>query len=218
MTEHPILFNGEMVRAILKGRKTQTRRVMKSQPYTLRTEGFGYPTKAGGFVSINSPHCLAECPFGIPGDRLWVREALEVVANWGSIHYTADNAICYDPEIMPENALADVFVEHYGNQYEANEAKGVPSIFMPRWASRITLEITDVRVHRLQDISEEDALAEGPGGGACYIGCYDQTSTYWKLPAPIANFARLWDSINLKRCPWSSNPWLWALTFKEVRG
>ena len=261
MKEHPILFSALMVREILEGRKTQTRRVVNPQPvgekcgdsaYYEWAEALAescnqYPTADAVHEKSNSirshkrifpfrnpegrlfsPSCL----YGRPGDRLWVRETLEVVSNWGTIHYAADNAPCYDPDYVkagfPYCSEADAIVERYGDSYYANEAKLVPSIFMPRWASRITLEITDVRVQRLQDITDIDAYAEG---------CNDDGHPYLSPfggRAVVNNFAHLWDSINAKReggrkthdkehlkarkpYSWDANPWVWALRFKTVK-
>lgn len=172
MKERPILFSGAMVRAILEGRKTQTRRLVKPQP----------PSTARS----KKPWCSVEdllkaCPYGVAGDRLWVRETF---ANNGyELFYRADGVAL--PPRMP-----------------SGPAKWKPSIFMPRAACRLVLEVTAVRVERLQEISGGDAWAEGVSDG----------------PRPslaIACYRRLWDSLNAKRAPWASNPWVWVLTFSR---
>lgn len=218
MKERPILFSAPMVRTILEGRKTQTRRVMKSQPYTLRTEGFGYPTKAGGFVSLQSPHCLAECPYGKPGDRLWVRETfapwrrtcIESPLEWESLVTSEDRGGLTLNQWVEERGHHEIEVAYRADTVD-NDG-WMPSIFMPRWASRITLEITEVRVQRLHEISCQDVWDEGSevmlreySDGT--IGCVAATSWYRKL----------WESIN-GAGSWAANPWVWALSFQRVEG
>lgn len=173
MKERPILFSGEMVRAILDGRKTQTRRVIKPQgePYTIEDVD------------------VLKCPYGIPGDRLWVRETFADLRGMGFGHkwaYRADT---------PEGSESDRIRIGYGVRWK-------PSIHMPRWASRITLEITDIRVERVQDITYIDAKAEGVE--------YEKGYT-----DPREAFATLWNSINAKRdYGWAMNPWVWIIEFK----
>ena len=217
MKERPIPFSGPMVPSILAGTNTQTRRVLKSQPYTLRTEGFGYPTKAGGFVSIESEHCLKECPYGKPGDRLWLRESHWRFTGcayqgrpWESFRESPDeyaySAVCYDDSPILQSAQ------------DAAAVVRVPSIHMPRWASRITLEITEVRVQRLQEISEKDAVAEGiyrnpvgRGGGWRYA---EDEPTYGFA---VSAYRHLWESINGPGS-WDANPWVWAISFRRLCG
>lgn len=176
--ERPIIFNGAMVRAILAGEKTQTRRVVKPQP--------------GGMDSyygkdFRKDFSGRKCPYGKPGDRLWVRET------WGVGHN-------YDA--IPPNLLRGLEANTHYRAMNIEIAEVVdpikwrPSIHMPRELSRILLEVTAVRVERLQDISEKDAKAEG----LC----------------KTSSFRTLWDSINAKKYPWDSNPWVWAITFKVV--
>ncbi len=192
-----ILMSGPMVRAILEGRKTQTRRVMKPQPTTP-------PRMVGGallaWVDKNKKmpahiHGFV-CPYGQVGDRLWVRETFALMIPAGaSIH----------AERIP----------HY--RADADTApRWTPSIHMPRWASRITLEITGVKVERIQDISEEDAMDEGIDRRffveqGISIGESDENIPYRR------GFHILWDSINAKRgYGWDVNPWDFALTFKVI--
>lgn len=186
MNERPILFSGPMVRAILDGTKTQTRRVVKPQPkgeVEFIRESYAGP----GWYVAAKPHTddyYVRCPYGVPGDRLWVREtwALPYKENW----LEAKDDIVY--RASPRDSSTPV--------------KWVPSIFMKRWMSRILLEIEDVRVERVQDISEDDALDEG-------IDNYDD-------PARQV-FADLWDSINAKSgFSWESNPWVWVIKFKTI--
>jgi len=177
--ERQIIFSGEMVRAILEGRKTQTRRVIKPQPI--------------------DKLWMAVCPYGERGWRLWVRESWRpadlgrVPGERQPIQYRADEA---------------TLERHYHvapAAYFPGEAKWRPSIHMPRWASRITLEVVAVRVERVQDIREDDAFAEGICGGD------------W-LGDPVGEFAKLWDTLNQSRgFGWSVNPWVWVIEFKRVQ-
>lgn len=173
MTEKPILFSGSMVRAILEGRKTVTRRVIKPQPSSGIRQSPLYPS------GIEDGHGREMCWKYRPRDRLWVRET------WQTGEY-AGNEPCgpvyraTDPEWGTECV---------GWQWR-------PSIFMPRWASRITLEVTDVRAEKLHSITEEDAMAEG-----VYHRC---------------DFKALWDKINGVKYPWASNCYVWRIEFKRV--
>lgn len=201
-TEHPILFTGEMVRAILDGRKTQTRRVVKPQP-----EGVEQ-----GIPFLNGPGRLCnqaiKCPYGKCGDILWVRETWAHVLADGSDVGKGSRTVIYAadcPLTMP---------------------RWRPSIHMPRWASRITLRITSVKAERVQDIGHEDVFAEGiverphPGPLRCQqYGLPSWTSDLgprWRISTGDA-FAELWDSINAKRgFGWEANPWVWAITFERM--
>ena len=220
MKERPIIFSAPMVRAIQEGRKTQTRRVVKPQPsekgedelnpgdvvFQISTERKLMKLKESRGEGMRRAGLLNgynyNCPYGRTGDRLWVREA------W-SVGYEYDH-------LPPKSILKTSRI-----QYEAgplffephNRGKTRPSIFMPRWASRITLEIAGVRVERLQDISESDAEAEGCEGwyDPLVEGCTDGRN-------PSDVFQELWDSINGKKHPWESNPWVWAIEFKKLDG
>jgi hypothetical protein len=187
--ERPILFNGEMVRAILSGRKTQTRRIVKPQPPDMCE----WDQASRTFVSKDARYgVLRPCPYGTVGDRLWVRET------WGlnsgnfsflSLRYFADD----ERRLIPGKTLLDVH-DYWGKR---------PSIHMPRWASRITLEITGVRVERLQDISEADAAAEGV------------TLKEPELETYYSGFTSIWESINGPDS-WLANPWVWVVEFRKV--
>lgn len=196
MIEHPILFSAPMVRAILEGRKTQTRRIVKNLSWELVGDDDGSPDY--GFVRRNGKEEVwpeGACPHGRPGDQLWVRETFGI------------------PDAPYEERRKDLVSYRADESLELAELNRYfwrPSIFMPRWASRITLEITGVRVERVQDITARDAEAEGAEradhgehlnhDGACWVEAYE----------------RLWDQINAKRAPWSSNPWVWVVQFKRV--
>jgi hypothetical protein len=199
MKERPILFSAPMVKAILGGHKTQTRRVIKPQPEVHTSEKpWGENVKVMQWrdkidTPLNiAPDCLRSfCPYGQPGDHLWVRET------FSEAHYT------YGAENTPSSRI--VYRADMPNT--SNFLGWKPSIFMPRWASRIMLEITDVRVERVQETSEGDVIAEGIDWAECNHS-YSQA---------IGAYADLWDNINAKRgYSWEINPWVWALTFKRV--
>lgn len=202
MTERPILFSAPMVRAILNGVKTQTRRILKGS-----TEFRGPYNPAYIEAHRNSPGWASICPHGQPGDRLWVRET------WGS----ADNWL-HDCETNPPRCVAyraDKAARNFDPPYDVDTSdwgawermKWRPSIHMPRWASRITLEIVAIRVERLQDISETDARAEGYPGDIIDGINYAVGAKNW--------FRSLWEQIN-GHDSWAANPWVWVIEFKRV--
>lgn len=189
MKERPILFSAEMVRAIMEGWKTQTRRIVKHQGKGETDEILYFDTTFG-------------CQFGNPGDRLWVRETFSAlqpyygpsdeIPDWINYVYRADFSEDADPE-------------QWGGKW-------TPSIFMPREASRIILEITGLRVERLHEITYEDAKAEG------------METVYIEYPKgkerivtdPRDNFAQLWENINGPGA-WDLNPWVWVIEFKRIQ-
>jgi hypothetical protein len=209
MKERPILFSAPMVRALLDGSKTQTRRVLKQA--TGPSLSVGIEDEPGvaelSWLSGDGPgHDVHEtvkkvsCPYGVPGDRLYVREA------WRS---TGDGGRCDD---MPPRDLQPhaVWFEADGMAPAAECAgKARRAFHMPKWASRVTLEITSVRVERLQDISEADAIAEGCAGGHGAISDYGYHAT------PCEHYHWLWDSIN--GGSWAANPWVWIVAFRRIR-
>lgn len=216
MKERPILFSSAMVRAILLGSKTQTRRVVKPQPVYRDVQGlFASWVFKGGLLYPNAKtDVLAMCPYGQPGDRLWVREAHSIgpgpnavlepvesggVLRWPHITYAADGA-----------------VERKDERWKGIFGKSRPSIHMHRWASRITLEVTGVRVERLQDLSEADARYEGiqqcEGGSMDYLA-----NDYAQGYSSVASFRSLWESLN-GASSWDANPWVWVVEFKRVEG
>lgn len=211
--ERPILFNGDMVRAILGGRKTQTRRIIQngkfaeSVVYRPPSARIAETTPGGEYVYY------AHCPFGEVGDRLWVRET------WAKI-YKGD--ACMNSDLGLDCHECDGCVIEYkadtGNKYPGawpedekdNEMCGrwTPSIHIPRWASRILLEITGIRIERLNDISEIDAESEGVGF-LRDVPDADERLTAREL------FMCLWDSVYKKRGGgWDTNPWVWVIEFK----
>lgn len=204
MTDRPILFSGPMVRAILQGRKHQTRRLtglkqFNSCPDRWRREGEHFAFD-GGFEYAPVPRC----PYGQPGDRLWVRESAKLNSvcrdQWVSVHYLADDELIEYP---------------YRDPKPFNFLKPTNSLFMPRWASRITLEVTNIRVERVQQISEEDAEAEGfpiHVVERTFLKCYPEPNE--RARKRIEAFARYFDLLNPGT--WDLNPYVWVLEFKEV--
>ncbi|GJH15010.1 hypothetical protein CBA19CS22_00730 [Caballeronia novacaledonica] len=222
MREIPMLFSGAMVRAILDGRKTQTRRVVKSS----RAWPIEFVGGAGdredpscyGFEDLNSAQwwTLAPsdavdshqipCPYGAPGDRLWVREACgahELREGLDGVRYAADGGFV---PIDGTQEAVDWWIVL--NSYRGLKCATVPPIHMPRWASRITLEITGVRVERLQEISQDDAEAEGINFLRS-VPDADETLDARGL------FHCLWDGINGDGA-WAANPWVWVVEFKRA--
>ena len=207
--ERPILFSAPMVRAILEDRKTVTRRAIKVQPHIDASGNFCVGSSNYGQDGYGKPvtkHFVSGCcPYGKPGDRLWVRETTEADYANGAVlsRYVADRepvlyAGCGDPGYNGSVAHWDY------------PRKSRPSIHMQRWASRILLEITAVRVERLQDITEEQAMAEGVGAQA--IESFRAVGV--DRPVGFA-FRDLWTSINGGES-WTANPWVWVVEFKRV--
>ena len=198
MRERPILFSGAMVRAILSGQKTVTRRACKPQPsaHAHTTSADGNPMSAWWETGKDINHC----PYGQPGDRLWVRET------WARVGTTDPGYLTYRatyPRCLPaglENVPADI--RDAGERWR-------PSIHMPRAACRILLEITAVRVERLQDVTEQQALAEG------VASCAQDLDPDGNGYSPGELFSILWSSIN-GTDSWNANPWVWVVEFKRV--
>lgn len=195
MKERPILFSAPMVRAIIDGSKTQTRRVVKPQPIYDGKFAGGWKVvgKHGHEAATCGPLVSELCPYGHPGDRLWVRENFCPIYPQDP-HYNGGRPIEYDYGATYQHGyrLGDLI---------GKKKKWKPSIHMPRIASRITLEITGVRVERLQDISEADAQAEG---------------VVWEQGQTATNvFESLWESINGPES-WEANPWVWVVGFRKA--
>ncbi|HFP9401516.1 TPA: hypothetical protein ACT16L_005442 [Klebsiella michiganensis] len=238
MIERGMIFNAEMVRAILDGRKTQTRRIMKVQPEPSKSRpgDFWFSSKklesmvhVSDLVPGNSPiadchlffqeHC---CPFGAVGDRIWVRET------WGVVSHELDEDGRIQPW-TPDRPATAIHEMPFGNGYYSGHAIYAadgdftwgdddgygdgrscwkPSIHMPRWASRILLEITDVRVERLKHIPRAGIIAEGyPAERESTGGQYD----------PFLWYRDLWESI-YGPDSWQANPWVWVIEFKRIEG
>lgn len=224
MRERPILFSSPMVRAILAGTKTQTRRVVKpprNRPaFVLLDHGNGWWPYQSDDDDGESALCddgmehPYTCPYGRPGDRLWVRETFAAAIYSDGMRFV---------EYKADRSLSDF--DGYDNPAGG---RWRPSIHMPRWASRITLEITDVRVERLQDISEADAVAEGVRRGDCKLhdlgdgvamfldeSGWFAPERYTRHNAPRHAFREAWETINGPES-WVANPWLWVIEFKKL--
>lgn len=227
ITERGMIFNAEMVRALLSGRKTQTRRIMKPQPEPCPRGGHWWPSNVfktmlhvedemqngkGGWGGLVGD----ACPFGAVGDRIWVRETWGVVS-----HAFSDDGLMID--WVPDRPATAIHEMPFGNGYysgyaiyaadgdftwgdddgyEDGRSCWKPSIHMPRAASRILLEITDVRVERLRSMSQDDARAEGV------------IAASGPMEAGLA-FRELWDSIYGEES-WKANPWVWVIKFKRI--
>jgi len=252
MIEHPIIFSTDMVRAILAGQKTQTRRVVRPQwpndsiieeMSATTPEGWQTIGHSGRWWDAGCCSYQRHCPYGVPGDHLWVRENWKLV-NWQwedpeqKIMYSDGSTKWVNPDLryIEEQPFDAWLMREYERvtkhpvahavldpRYEDDTRWEVdeqalpwrPSIFMPRWASRIVLEITGIRVERVQEINQQDARAEGVKGGKWGDPGVDWVSTSgvdWIVP-----FRRAWDAINAKRgYGWDVNPWVWVIEFKRI--
>lgn len=216
MKEHPIIFSGPMVRAILAGTKTQTRRIVRAdcqgyEKLDLGERGILYQggmreqawTKGGRWV---------RAPYA-PGDRLWVREALRKSREYPGFGF----GVKYDADYVQTAHAAGCPTGYCGRALWPWKSTHLTGRYCPRWASRLTLEVTEVCVHRLQEISEEDAKAEGmefhDGRGVGCSGYRHSRDHGYVYETAARAFAVAWDSINGKRAPWESNPWVWAIRF-----
>lgn len=226
MADRPILFSGPMVRALLDGRKTQTRRVMKQTPpdwCSHSDPGFSVLTPRGhvefrGQFEGEYAAAFIKLPFW-NGDRLWVREAWRTSPTYDDLKPSdmgGDESIFFEADGAWESwGWGDIGCVSGGRFRQG--------IHMPRWASRLTLTVTRVRVQRLQEISNEDAKAEGvehdqDRARGRVIGWRDYLNRGWKCGTATGSFRSLWDSLNAKRAPWESNPWVVAYTFTVARG
>jgi hypothetical protein len=220
--ERPILFNGPMVRAIIEGRKTQTRRIIKPQPQLIESSGRWYWKKAldvHGQPLVDASRYWWEyygtSSYGKSGDRLWVRETFAIEHqvdhdqkppfNDGRPVQTIDEFGWRQPHYRATDPTPELEYE------DGNEEPGVrwkPSIHMPRWASRIDLEVIGVRVERLQDISEDDCIAEG-------IAISQSGTICAEFGMGRRLYRQLWESIN-NAGSWDKNPWVWVIEFKRM--
>lgn len=213
MKERPILMSAPMVRAILAGTKTQTRRVVKGapegwapigpetfNPIVINRHGNREPGPDAFGAGNEDGDCWICCPFGAPGDRLWVRESFAKIDGQTRSWIETDYRATY----THGDRLGDTL---------GIKKRWTPSIHMPRSASRITLEVTEVRVERLQDISDADALAEG------VERCTSDTSLVARSlvngSMHVDRYAKLWESINGPGS-WDANPWVWVVSFRRL--
>lgn len=210
-TTRPIICTGESVRAYMDLRKTETRRVMKVQPdYVIDNEPYWH---VGGFRLRPEATNPLRCPYGKPGDRLWVKETWQQIEWWGQncILYRAHCPDDCQDLATPSNGIERIRI-----------TKWRPSLFMPRWASRLTLEIVSLRAERLQDITFDSCLAEGIVWTEQWDTCKGETITGDSMDEAWDQYTReayrdAWDAINAKRgYSWDSNPWVWVLQTKLV--
>ena len=202
MKERPILFSAPMVRALLDGSKTQTRRVVKPAPGDVPGTMRHPDVAIFGALAHAAYGDEWRCPYGQPGERLWVREAWQ--HQEGGAIYDAAGGVA---DAFESETVYRASRPHYPGPWK-------PSIHMPRGASRIDLEIVDVRVERLQNISEADAIAEGIGLNPSAVGV--RMSGDNPEPMAVAMYRALWEQIN-GAGSWDANPWVWAVSFKVVR-
>jgi len=233
MKERPILFSAPMIRALLAGTKTQTRRVAPIAELDIRqhdrgmvTWGVKFSRPVKGAISSHSGGKLTEdqarnviasmfCPYGVPGDRLWVRETHAIVPRTA---YRCSDGV--QQTLRPDDDH-DAAIYREGWERSNGGFRWRPSIHMPRWASRITLEIVAVRVERLQDISEADAIAEGINRIS-----HDREGYYYhhertepnphNWACPIDAYRQLWAQIN-GAGSWDANPWVWIVEFTRAQ-
>ena len=231
MKETGIIMSGDHPTKILAGTKTMTRRLTKLHEYNKEPDKWnirpGVNCQFADSIERNkynlpSQQIYIKCPYGLVGDRLWVRETWRIVGNDSGnlaleIQYKSDMSRKWS---TVSQATFDKYT--YDSVGWVANSKWRPSIFMPRWASRITLEITGLRAERLQEITEVDAIAEGVS--------YNTTNEYAQMrvlsrgqanedtwPTPQESFRKLWDSINAKRgYGWDKNPWVWVIEFRRL--
>ncbi|HAU5705042.1 TPA: hypothetical protein JD342_20640 [Citrobacter freundii] len=232
MTERGMIFNAEMVRAILGGRKTQTRRVLTPRQLKMidaaSSIGECYPLDSGQRHENSQSYYREWCPFGVPGDRIWVRET------WGVVSHELDEDGRIQPW-SPDRPATAIHEMPFGNGYYSGHAIYAadgeftwgdddgyedgrscwkPSIHMPRAACRTLLEVTGVRVERLNSISQEDAQAEGMELTG-WRPTYSDPDSGGEVWTPYDNFVQLWESIYGEE-NWQANPWVWVIEFKVV--
>lgn len=236
MKAHPIIMGSDSVAATLKDLKTQTRRVIKIPQKVTHVERVGFTSACPeGLAAVRGRHASGEygdsfvkCPYGVVGDHLWVKETYVVESN-----QHIDSEAYYPPPFTdgrPVNRVAEIVdvADAYWEQCHYKATDPNPELvnehtdemlgwrsprFMPRWASRLTLELLGVRVERLQEISEEDALAEGVASTAIF----GHGDTIIAGEYARERFPRVWDALNAKRgYSWESNPFVWALTFRRI--
>ncbi|MGU9856206.1 hypothetical protein [Pseudomonas sp. LF245] len=219
--ERPILFSAPMVRATLEGRKTVTHRAISHKLTNRFDEPRGQADVVAGYPLVECDDgywpAINFCPYGKPGDRLWVRET------WYCDHFEVMRGPYLKPDDLNVSEAIDdgtmVYAADGLTPYEADQPIWKPSIHMPRWASRILLEITDVRVERLQDISETQAIAEGVrlmrDGSDTWVSREGPGNLFTPWPTAKEAFGDLWNSINGPHA-WAANPWVWAVSFKPV--
>lgn len=232
MKEHPILMSAPMALATLALRKSQTRRVVNPQPtldyhYTAWETPESYSWTTCDPLNVKYPATqrhVVRCPYGQPGDRLWVRESCFHWGRWWKDGFTKSGRQRW--RFRKEGPGAVVFDRSHAQVADKTTARETcmfwrrPSIHMPRWASRMTLEITEVRVQRLQSLSEVDAIAEGierlgefPNITPWRNYAVRQPAGARNFSTPLRSYVSLWEAIHGPGS-WEANPWVWAVSFK----
>jgi hypothetical protein len=209
-SERPILFSGAMVRAILAGQKTQTRRVVKLRelgPSPTRGYDWCFRDRRGMWNDVNDKLLVDKfCPYGKPGDSLWVRET------WGAAREFDD--------VKPTHLDPDRDIFYQATDEVPGGIRWRPSIHMPRWASRLALDVASVHVERLQEITTEAIIAEGvdvPDVDYSVAGSPPELDSEREAYA-LRRWIDLWDGINGAKHPWPSNPFVWVVEFKRTEG
>lgn len=235
MKERPILFSAPMVRALLAGTKTQTRRVVEPQPpighawsgwcvsSTHRADEGKATWAAGTGPFLRDVHRVA-CPYGQPGDRLWVRETFYAYGSWETrFDKRKGRDAWHFVDLTLESGKSYRYAANMGDNGTRQRGKGGevrwwkrPAIFMPRSASRLTLEVVSVRVERLQEISEADAIAEGISYSPDFEGFHTEDCRHFHCADPRKSYEKLWEHIN-GAGSWDGNPWVWVVEFKRAQ-
>jgi hypothetical protein len=212
MKERPIIFSAPMVRAILAGTKTQTRRIIDERMFIAFEDPDQRPIYQSDPRFGEAASEWARCPYGTPGDRLWVRETFVPLKD-GNVVPIADAtyALFRDgaQKYRGEDGFSPGLAEYAPGARDAVRGKWKPSIYLPRWASRITLDVTDVRVERLQEITAEGCIAEGIPSRGIEPPCIASAILY------IADFEKAWNAIH-GAGSWGANPWVWVIEFRRI--
>lgn len=214
--QHPVLFQAEMVRAILNGTKTQTRRIADVEDAIGANPGLITPI--GSFAPRSPENHLGYYKYQA-GDQLWVREAWRPIDKGGNSKLCKSAMRNHRPEAKPRDLIkSECEILYRASEPLLGSIKWKPSIFMPRWASRILLDVTGIRLERLHDISEEDARKEGIDWNI--FGIDEKFLNYMDLDTgfdcPVKSYFSLWEKINGKQSL-DSNPWVWVTDFNETK-
>jgi len=215
MKERPILFSAPMVRAIIEWRKTMTRRVVNPQPVATPS---GISWNGWDFPDAGNMGTTAHCPHGTHGDRLWVKEAHFLYGYWGKNGKSKTGRQKW--KFYSDKTAGVKFLDNPPEKIISNKLRGTGwckrnSLFMPRWASRITLEITGVKVERLQDISEENARTEGCLNDVVLVKDDHGRDVDYRGLYAKERFQDLWESLNGPGS-WDVNPWVWVISFRRI--
>lgn len=200
--EKPIPFSAPMIQAVLADSKTQTRRIMKPQPIAMVGGGAIPCSSFAPAAGQGQRYKPIACPYGKVGDQLWVREAWRAPASCNHL----------PPRSISDSEAVRFIADEVAGP-DPGFGKGRPGMFMPRWASRLQLELTEVRAERLQDISQADAIAEGAPPSHSSIDRISREFGFDDFPRSW--YAQLWDDIN-GAGSWAANPWVWVVSFRRI--